>query len=497
MELRSRKRPGKTVITDNVETESDKGSSDVDWQSIDSTDSSSSDESTCKDILGENKKAKANLGIKINEMASTSTNATIFTSSDHGETSTERSILNDEHDDGEPQGQTLVAAQTNPAGVKWKKCYKKKKDNDKPKLMWEIWEEENEKWIDEHITDDANMDQQGLLTETAEAPVELIIPLLRYQKEWLAWALKQEDSPTKGGILADEMGMGKTLQAIALVLAKRDILQKACRFGGPCSSIYISCSNPTLVICPVVAVTQWVSEIDRFTTKGSTKVLVYHGANRERSYKSFSGFDFVITTYSTVEAEFRKYMMPPKQKCDYCGKSFYDKKLLVHMKYFCGPDATRTAKQSKQCRKKQKTVPLKSPRETKSNKGKSRGVQGDDDLEYGQDGCKKKSVFHSVKWLRIILDEAHYVKDRRCNTAKAVFALESSFKWALSGTPLQNRVGELYSLVRFLQIVPHSYYLCKDCNCRTLDYSMFQILFKHMELMNMEGEQCYCSKTRF
>lgn len=39
------------------------------------------------------------------------------------------------------------------------------------------------------------------------------------------------------------------------------------------------------------------------------------------------------------------------------------------------------------------------------------------------------------------------MKDRRCNTAKAIFALESSYKWALSGTPLQNRVGELYSLV--------------------------------------------------
>lgn len=358
----------------------------------------------CKDTLGKNQKAKAEIDININEMASTSTNATIFTFSDHGETSTERSMLKDEHDNEDPQAPAPIAAQTNPAGVKWKKCYKKKKDNDKPKLMWEKWEDENEKWIDEHITDDTNMDQQGVITETSEAPVDLIIPLLRYQKEWLAWALKQEESPTKGGILADEMGMGKTLQAIALVLAKRYILQKA-KSGGPFSSVDISGSKPTLVVCPVVAVTQWVSEIDRFTTKGSTKVLVYHGVNREKSFKNFSGFDFVITTYSTIEAEFRKYMMPPKKKCAYCGKSFYDKKLLIHMKYFCGPDAIRTAKQSKQCRKKQKTVPLKSPQETKSNKDKSRGFQGDDHLEYGQDGCKKKSILHSVKWVRIILDE--------------------------------------------------------------------------------------------
>ncbi|KAI4341025.1 hypothetical protein MLD38_025801 [Melastoma candidum] len=34
----------------------------------------------------------------------------------------------------------------------------------------------------------------------------------------------------------------------------------------------------------------------------------------------------------------------------------------------------------------------------------------------------------------------------------------------------RNRGGELYSLVRFLQIVPFSYYFCKDCDCRALDH---------------------------
>uniref|UniRef100_A0A804QVC2 SNF2 N-terminal domain-containing protein n=1 Tax=Zea mays TaxID=4577 RepID=A0A804QVC2_MAIZE len=68
--------------------------------------------------------------------------------------------------------------------------------------------------------------------------------------------------------------------------------------------------------------------------------------------------------------------------------------------------------------------------------------------------------------------QAHFIKDRRCNTAWAVFALESECKWALSGTPLQNRVGELYSLIRFLQIFPYSYYFYKDCSCEILDTSM-------------------------
>ena len=58
-------------------------------------------------------------------------------------------------------------------------------------------------------------------------------------------------------------------------------------------------------------------------------------------------------------------------------------------------------------------------------------------------------------------NQAHYIKTRSTSTAKAVFALTSLNKWCLTGTPLQNRVGELYSLVRFLRMDPHAYYFCR------------------------------------
>ncbi|KAF3648068.1 hypothetical protein FXO38_18359 [Capsicum annuum] len=71
------------------------------------------------------------------------------------------------------------------------------------------------------------------------------------------------------------------------------------------------------------------------------------------------------------------------------------------------------------------------------------------------------------------IKEAHYIKFVSSNTTKAILALESSYKWALTGTPLQNRIGELYSFVRFLQVKPYAYYFCKDCDCFALDFSMF------------------------
>ena len=53
-----------------------------------------------------------------------------------------------------------------------------------------------------------------------------------------------------------------------------------------------------------------------------------------------------------------------------------------------------------------------------------------------------------------------------------MMALHAQHRWCLSGTPLQNRVGELYSLVAFLRLEPHAYYFCKKpgCNCKCREY---------------------------
>ncbi|MDU4001566.1 DEAD/DEAH box helicase [Pluralibacter gergoviae] len=59
-------------------------------------------------------------------------------------------------------------------------------------------------------------------------------------------------------------------------------------------------------------------------------------------------------------------------------------------------------------------------------------------------------LFHQPQWHSVVLDEAQSIKNAQTQRAKAVTALKADFRLALSGTPVENHLGELWSLFRFL-----------------------------------------------
>lgn len=67
----------------------------------------------------------------------------------------------------------------------------------------------------------------------------------------------------------------------------------------------------------------------------------------------------------------------------------------------------------------------------------------------------KEGLF-SVKWFRVVLDEAHNIRTRTNKTTKACYDLQCSRRWLLTGTPIINRLDDLFSLVKFLKLEPWS-----------------------------------------
>ena len=120
-----------------------------------------------------------------------------------------------------------------------------------------------------------------------EVPSSLREVMRNYQKTGFRW-LKTLEKYGFGGILADDMGLGKSLQVIALLLAAKR-------------------KKTSIIVCPTTLILNWVSELSKFAPE--IKVLPVMGSYEERKalLSSAKDYDVAITSYELIRRDDELY----------------------------------------------------------------------------------------------------------------------------------------------------------------------------------------------
>ncbi|KAM9850621.1 transcription termination factor 2 [Aulostomus maculatus] len=228
-------------------------------------------------------------------------------------------------------------------------------------------------------------------------PKSIKVTLLPHQRRALAWLLWRETQNPCGGILADDMGLGKTLTMISLILAKK---MKSKEEDEKKQEGWISKTDSSLVV-----------------SKGTLIVcpasLVHHWKKEiERRIKTGR-----LTVYL--------YHGPDRKKS---AKLLADYDVVVTTYSLVAKEVPVQKGEAEKCDPEADEVPSSS------------------------------APLLRVSWDRIILDEAHNIKNPKVQTSMAVCQLRARSRWAVTGTPIQNNLLDMYSLLKFLRCSPFDEY---------------------------------------
>ncbi|KAK1990726.1 SNF2 family domain-containing protein [Colletotrichum falcatum] len=142
-------------------------------------------------------------------------------------------------------------------------------------------------------------------------------PVVEEGQEWFRHKItniKQKTRPDEkgGGILADEMGMGKSLSILSLIVTTLQNGQQWARQEeqNKEKSRELCYSGSTLVVVSsALLIYEWNNEIAKHV-EGKLNQVVYHGPKRDKDIDRIKNSNIVVTTYNTLAAEYEKKSSP-------------------------------------------------------------------------------------------------------------------------------------------------------------------------------------------
>lgn len=197
----------------------------------------------------------------------------------------------------------------------------------------------------------------------------------------------------KGGILAEEMGLGKTVELVSLIALHKRPPTATKQVYDEFLEKTVHVKDATLIITPASILEQWQDELQKHAP--SLRLYIYNGAARlsgeetELIRDGFSNYDVVLTTYSVFSREVH-YAIPPP-----------DRNLRHSRKYVL-----------------------------------------------------KVSPLVQCQWWRICLDEAQMIENGLSSAAVVACLLPRVNAWVITGTPIRSQTNDLMGLMKFLRVEP-------------------------------------------
>ncbi|KAH8131287.1 E3 ubiquitin-protein ligase SHPRH [Trichoderma asperellum] len=228
----------------------------------------------------------------------------------------------------------------------------------------------------------------------------------------------------KGGILAEEMGLGKTLEMISLILLHR---RQAEFSPEPLpGQEHLVPSGATFIVTPKSLQLQWISELSRHAP--GLRVKHYTGcrgvdkAGEARLVAELAGHDVVVTTYSVLSAELHFAISPPE-------------------------------------------------RSRRHERAYSRIL----------------SPLVQIMWWRVCLDEAQMIESGVSQAAALARVIPRVNAWGVTGTPVKDDVKDLLGLLSFLRYEPYCS-TPQIWQALTTHYKpLFQQLFKSISIRHTKA----------
>ncbi len=225
---------------------------------------------------------------------------------------------------------------------------------------------------------------------------DILEKLRPYQKTGISFLVENQSA-----LLADEMGTGKTVMTVVA-------LRLLFRLGKV---------NKALIICPVNILRVWQDHLLDWASE--LEFTVVRGPKETRKLDWEYPAHVYLTTYETIASDFLTVVKKNSSfKCPNCRKEFYLKdKIPVHgnsLPQFKCPS----------CKTIFEDIPVKNSLVT-------------------------SDILNSFDI--VIIDEAQYIKNAGSDRSRAVKLIKPKIRWALSGTPVENKLDDLVSIFEFVK----------------------------------------------